>query len=167
MSRWTMPGSITLLPRGVVGRRLTRLRARVRHARLDAALAEGADPWSAGPLMARAAHLCSLSHRQQLITGLVSIVELAEHRRPGSPYLVVRDRAVLEHRESLLALAAAGEVATEDVRRAAFLLPFLLVGFLVSGPLRRHVDGSRLRVAVLVVSASSAVLLLVRTLVFG
>lgn len=65
---------------------------------------------------------------------------------------------------SLLALAAAGEVATDDVTRAVFLLPFLLVGFLVSGPLRRHVDGSRLRVAVLVVSASSAVLLLVRTL---
>jgi len=117
-----MPGSITLLPRGVVGRRLTRLRARVRHARLDAALAEGADPWSAGPLMARAAQLCSLSHRQQLNTWLVSIVELAEHRRPGSPYLVVRDRTVLEHRESLLALAARlGQPEPVDVAVAAQL----------------------------------------------
>lgn len=68
---------------------------------------------------------------------------------------------------SVLALAAAGEMATRDLTRAALLLPFLLVGFLVSGPLRRHVDGGRLRVAVLVVSAGSAVLLLVRTLAFG
>ena len=65
---------------------------------------------------------------------------------------------------SVLALAAAGEVAVRDVTRAVLLLPFLLVGFLLSGPLRRHVDGSRLRVAVLAVSAGSAVLLLVRTL---
>ncbi len=68
---------------------------------------------------------------------------------------------------SVLALAVAGEVAERDVTRAAFLMPFLLTGFLLSGPLRRHVDGTRLRVAVLVVSAGSAVLLLVRTLVGG
>lgn len=68
---------------------------------------------------------------------------------------------------SLLALALAGEVAGRDVTRAALLLPFLLAGFLLSGPLRRHVDGARLRSAVLVVSASSAVLLLVRTLAGG
>lgn len=68
---------------------------------------------------------------------------------------------------SLLALAAAGQVVERDVTRAMLLLPFLLTGFLLSGPLRRHVDGSRLRVAVLVVSAGSAVLLLVRTLVGG
>ena len=68
---------------------------------------------------------------------------------------------------SVLALAAAGEVAGRDVSRAVLLLPFLVAGFLVSKPLRRHVDGSRLRVAVLVVSAGSAVLLLVRTLAGG
>lgn len=66
---------------------------------------------------------------------------------------------------SVLALAAAGEVAVRDGTRALVLLPFLLAGFLLSGPLRRHVDGSRLRVAVLSVSAGSAVLLLVRTAV--
>lgn len=68
---------------------------------------------------------------------------------------------------SVLALTAAGEVAGRDVTRAVLLLPFLLVGFLLSGPLRRHVEGARLRVAVLVVSAGSAVLLLVRTLAGG
>ena len=65
---------------------------------------------------------------------------------------------------SLLALAVAGQVAGRDVTRAGLLLPFLLAGFLLSGPLRRHVDDDRLRVAVLVVSAGSAVLLLLRTL---
>lgn len=68
---------------------------------------------------------------------------------------------------SVLALTAAGEVAGRDVTRALLLMPFLLAGFLLSGPLRRHVDGPRLRTAVLAVSAGSAVLLLVRTLVFG
>ena len=68
---------------------------------------------------------------------------------------------------SLLALTVAGEVAGRDVTRAGLLLPFLLAGFLLSGPLRRHVDGERLRAAVLVVSATSAVLLLVKTLAVG
>jgi uncharacterized membrane protein YfcA len=68
---------------------------------------------------------------------------------------------------SVLALTVAGEVGDRDITRAALLLPFLLTGFLLSGPLRRHVDGARLRVAVLVVSAASAVLLLVRTLAGG
>lgn len=68
---------------------------------------------------------------------------------------------------SVLALAVAGQVPQGDVTRAVLLLPFLLAGFLLSGPLRRHVDGSRLRVAVLVVSAASAVLLLVRTVAGG
>ena len=65
---------------------------------------------------------------------------------------------------SLAALTVAGEVSGDDVRRALLLLPFLLAGFWLSGPLRRHVDGPRLRVAVLVLSASSAVALLARTL---
>jgi len=105
MSHETTPATISALPRGAVGWRLARVRAGLRHSQLDAALAEGADPWSAGPLMARAAQLCSLAHRRKVEAGLVSIVELAEHRRPASPYLAIRDRAVLEHREALLALA--------------------------------------------------------------
>lgn len=65
---------------------------------------------------------------------------------------------------SLTALALAGQVGGRDVGRALVLLPFLLVGFVVSGPLRKHVDGAVLRAAVLTVSAASAVVLLVRTL---
>jgi uncharacterized membrane protein YfcA len=66
---------------------------------------------------------------------------------------------------SVSALALAGEVSLEDVRHAVLLLPFLLAGFLLSGPLRRHVDGARLRAAVLALSATGAVVLLARTLV--
>lgn len=65
---------------------------------------------------------------------------------------------------SVSALALAGEVGTRDLQRALVLLPFLVCGFLLSGPLRRHVDGPRLRIAVLVLSAASAVALLLRTL---
>lgn len=65
---------------------------------------------------------------------------------------------------SLLALTVAGEVGTRDVGRALSLLPFVLLGFAVSGPLRRRVDGPVLRVAVLSLSAASAVVLLLKTL---
>jgi hypothetical protein len=68
---------------------------------------------------------------------------------------------------SVGALAVAGEIGQRELLRALALLPFLLVGFWVSGPLRGRVDGGRLRVAVLVLSAAGAVVLLVRTLLTG
>jgi uncharacterized membrane protein YfcA len=64
---------------------------------------------------------------------------------------------------SLSALALADQVTTRDAGRALVLLPFVVGGFLLSGPLRRHVDRGRLRVAVLTLSAASAALLLART----
>ena len=93
------------LPRGLVGWRLARMRAFRRRRRLDAALARGTDPWSAGELMVRAAWLSSLSERQTVASGLEALVALAERQRPASPYLKVRHAVVLEQRESLLALA--------------------------------------------------------------
>ncbi len=65
------------------------------------------------------------------------------------------------------ALALAGEIGVRELVRATALLPFLLVGFLVSGPLRARVDGGALRTGVLLVSAAGAVVLLVRTLLTG
>jgi hypothetical protein len=100
-----MPAGIGALPRSAVGRRLTRIRAFRRRHRLDAALAQGADPWSAGELMVRAAQLGSLAERQKLAAGLVSLVELAEYERRALPYVPVRQLVVLEEREALLALA--------------------------------------------------------------
>jgi hypothetical protein len=81
------------------------MRVCLRRSQLDAALAQGVDPWSAGELMVRAARLCSLSERQRVAAGLAALVSLAEHRRPASQYLNVRHQVVLEQRESLLALA--------------------------------------------------------------
>ena len=63
------PAGVGPLPRGLVGWRLARMRAFLRRRRLDAALARGADPWSAGELMVRAARLSSLSERQTVASG--------------------------------------------------------------------------------------------------
>ena len=92
------------LPRGV-RRRSTRLRATIRHRRLDVALAEGADPWSDGALLARAARLGSWPERRKVAASLAQLVALATHRWPASSFRNVRHRAVLEQRQSLFALA--------------------------------------------------------------
>ncbi|MCW2608650.1 MAG: hypothetical protein JWO60_3343 [Frankiales bacterium] len=61
-------------------------------------------------------------------------------------------------------LSAAGEIGLREVQRALVLVPFVVTGFLLSGPLRSRVEGPGLRLAVLLLSAASAVALLVRTL---
>ena len=83
------------------------LRVRVRFARprLDAALARGSDPWGSALLFARAAQVASTSHRQMVAAALEALVELAERRRPASPYLKLRTTAVLRQREHLVAFA--------------------------------------------------------------
>ncbi|MCP2329948.1 sulfite exporter TauE/SafE family protein [Actinoalloteichus caeruleus] len=65
---------------------------------------------------------------------------------------------------SVLALAVGGQVGTTELVAAAALLPFLLAGFALSGPLRRVVDAGLLRRALLGVTAFSAVLLIARSL---
>jgi uncharacterized membrane protein YfcA len=68
---------------------------------------------------------------------------------------------------SVAALAIAGEIGQRELLRALAMLPFVLVGFWISGPLRGRVDGGRLRVAVLALSAAGALVLLARTLLLG
>ena len=65
------------------------------------------------------------------------------------------------------ALALAGAIGQREVLRALALVPFLLVGFWLSGPLRSRVDAQWLRPAVLGLSAAGAIALLVRTLLVG
>lgn len=96
---------MSLLPRSVAGRRLVRIRAYRRRRQLDAALAQGADPWSAPELMARASRLGSLSERRKVAAGLHALVAVATRRKQRSPFVAVRHRVVLEQRESLIALA--------------------------------------------------------------
>ena len=65
---------------------------------------------------------------------------------------------------SLAGLALTGELRRDDGLWAAGLAPFLVLGFLLSGPVRAHVDAGRIRAGVLVVCAASAAALLVRSL---
>jgi hypothetical protein len=82
-----------------------RLRDRRRRAELDAALAQGADPWSAAELMVRASRLGSLSERRKVGAGLYALVVGARRQHRFSPFLEIRHRVVLEQRDSLIALA--------------------------------------------------------------
>lgn len=66
---------------------------------------------------------------------------------------------------SIVGLAIAGAVTTEAMQAAAVLLPFMLAGFLLSGPARRVLDAGWIRPTVLAVSGVSAVALLVKALI--
>jgi hypothetical protein len=58
-----------------------------------------------------------------------------------------------------------GRVTGDHLVAAAALLPFVVAGFLLSGPVRRVLDRGWVRPAVLVVSVGGAVVLLVRAAV--
>lgn len=64
---------------------------------------------------------------------------------------------------SLLGLATAGGVTAGQVWNGVALIPFLVAGFLVSGPLRRRFDAKGIRTPMLVVAGASAVALVVRS----
>ncbi|MCW2632272.1 MAG: sulfite transporter TauE/SafE [Pseudonocardia sp.] len=66
---------------------------------------------------------------------------------------------------SVAALAIAGAVTASALQSAAILLPFMLGGFLLSGPARRVLDGGWIRPAVLAISGVSAVVLLAKALI--
>ena len=115
--------------------------------------------------------------RSLLVAGVVSGVSGTATSIGGPPVAMLYQRAggstlrstmgmyfLVGNVLSVAALAVAGEIGQRELLRALALLPFLLAGFWISGPLRGRVDGGRLRVAVLVVSAAGAVVLLVRTL---
>jgi uncharacterized membrane protein YfcA len=65
---------------------------------------------------------------------------------------------------SLVGLLIADDLTWAQARAAAELLPALLIGVVVGALSRRHLPAHRVRVAVLAVSALSAVVLVVRSL---
>lgn len=67
---------------------------------------------------------------------------------------------VLASISSIVFLAVAGHVRGEHLTAAAVLVPFMLVGFAISGPLRRFLRGGAVRAGVLVVAAVSALVLI-------
>ena len=68
---------------------------------------------------------------------------------------------------SLVGLQIAGDLTWAQAQAAAELLPALLIGVVVGALSRRHLPAHRVRTAVLAVSALSAVVLVVRSLVGG
>ncbi len=65
---------------------------------------------------------------------------------------------------SLVMLAAAGRLPASQITAGLALTPFVLVGFVAAGPLRRHLKGPRMRAALLTVIAASALTLITRSL---
>nr|WP_243754461.1 sulfite exporter TauE/SafE family protein [Labedaea rhizosphaerae] len=60
---------------------------------------------------------------------------------------------------SLVTLLVVGEVKVEHLWIALLLVPFMAVGFLLSSPLRKFVEGPRLRTGILAVAGLAAVVL--------
>jgi uncharacterized protein len=65
---------------------------------------------------------------------------------------------------TLPAIAAAGRLGRSELLAGAALVPGVLLGFTVSGPLRRHVDAGRVRPLVLGLAGLAAAVLIVRTI---
>ncbi len=66
--------------------------------------------------------------------------------------------------QSLVILALVGHLPARALGAGAVLVLPMIAGFLVSGPLRRYLDGGKVRIAVLVVAAVSAVVLVGQSL---
>jgi uncharacterized membrane protein YfcA len=66
---------------------------------------------------------------------------------------------------NLVILTALGVLTETDIGVAVLLTPAVAVGFLISGRLRPHVDGERVRTGILIVSSIAALSLLVRSLI--
>ncbi|MCW2885326.1 MAG: uncharacterized protein QOE54_5996 [Streptosporangiaceae bacterium] len=65
---------------------------------------------------------------------------------------------------SVLTLATVHELPSRQIWAGLALTPFVVAGFLVSGPFRRYLDRGRTRNAVLVLTGASALILIVRSL---
>lgn len=64
---------------------------------------------------------------------------------------------------SIIGLTATGNVTAHQLWAGLALIPFLVAGFLLSGPLRKRVDAGGIRTPTLVVAGASAVVLIVRS----
>ncbi len=66
---------------------------------------------------------------------------------------------------NLAILTLLGVLTATDIGVAVLLSPAVVVGFVISGRLRPHVDGERVRIGILIVSSIAALSLLVQSLV--
>jgi uncharacterized protein len=66
---------------------------------------------------------------------------------------------------SIVGLSATGQLPARDLMVAAGMTPVVVLGFLLSGPLRRHLEHESVRIGLLIVCAASAAALIVRNLI--
>lgn len=95
------------------------------------------------------------------------VVGLVMQRMPGAPMratMAVTFGAGTVF--SLSGLAVSGNLSVRQVGFGLAMLPFLAVGYLLSGPLRRYLDRGWTRPAVLIVSTASAVVVLAKALLW-
>jgi uncharacterized membrane protein YfcA len=90
---------------------------------------------------------------------------LYQHHHPGVLRPTLAAYFVIGAALSLLGLGVAGQLDSGVALLAVFLSPILALGIAASVPIRRRVPVHRIRAAVLVVCAASAVALLVRSVI--
>jgi len=116
------------------------------------------------PQTLSAAGLLSGALGTAMATGGPPLALLYQHERGARIRATLGAYFVIGTTLSAGSLAAAGHLDLDDVRSAVMLLPFLTVGFVLSGPARRIVDGGRIRYAVLGFAAASSLVLIARSL---
>jgi uncharacterized membrane protein YfcA len=67
--------------------------------------------------------------------------------------------------QSLAILAVVDHLPARSLLAGVLLIPFMAAGFAVSGPLRRFLDGGRVRAGILVLATISAIVLIAQQLV--
>ena len=98
-------GTIGRLQSRRLAQRWSAVRARASVGRLDAQLANGADPWSSTELMLRAGRLASLGERRRLAHALARLVRVERTRPLFSRHVPLRHELMAEHADELLRLA--------------------------------------------------------------
>ena len=89
---------------------------------------------------------------------------LYQHRPPHQVRSTLGIYFIVGAGMSLAGLAIGDALVPRDFQLAMLLVPCLVVGFVISGPIRRHVEAGHARAAVLAVCAASAAVLIVRSL---
>jgi hypothetical protein len=118
--------AVASFPRRPFTWRAVAIRARLRRAALEGALAQGRDPWASPELMLCAARLTSTTTRRKLADAIDAAIFLAEDARPVPPSVGLRRTALLAERDSLSEMAdrlrAPAPVSVIGVARVAQLL---------------------------------------------
>jgi hypothetical protein len=98
-------GTVGRLQSCRLAQRWSAVRARASVGRLDAQLANGADPWSSTELMLRAARVASLAERRRLAGALARLVRVDRTRPLLFQRAPLRHELIDEHADELLRLA--------------------------------------------------------------